>query len=70
MNINIPIEPKYIDVLRSNGVTNPIEHLQHVIDEYIEDMELAKIADKAYCEHLENPNNTITLEELKRELNL
>lgn len=69
MNINIPIEPKYIDVLRSNGVTNPIEHLQHVIDEYIEDMELAKIADKVYCEHLENPN-TVNWDDVKHEFGI
>lgn len=68
--MNIPIEQKYIDVLTANGITNPIEYIQNVIDEHIEDIALAKIADKAYLEYLEDPNDTITLEELQRELNL
>lgn len=70
MNTNISIEHAYIEVLRAKGIANPIEYLQSVIDEHMEDIALSNIADNAYLEYLKNPNDTITLEELKRELNL
>ncbi|WP_273421019.1 hypothetical protein [Veillonella caviae] len=46
MNTNILIEERYIDILISNGIANPVEHLKNVIDEYMKEYILEIELDK------------------------